>query len=364
MPRFCNLAIHGRITLPRNHVMTEALGTQSARPNKCTAGSVLGHLSMDSFSSMRVFIHAANARSFTEAGNQLGISSSAIGKSIARLERQLGVRLFHRNTRRVTLTEEGCLYLESCRRIFSEVTTAEHELSKTRLTPRGTLRASLPAAGTLLMPAVGEFLVAHPEIQLDLDFSDRMVNVIDDGFDVLVRTGEIKDSRLTARTVGTFSYRLVASPLYLAKAGTPAHPDELVSHACLHLRSPTTGRVERWPLTDAGQSRELSLPLTAVSGTVESLVLLAEGGSGITCAPDFVLERHLSSGSLVSILDTYVDRMGRFSALWPSSRYVSPKVRIFIDHLRRHLSKKGDPPVVAALPHPLRDREIPVTQLA
>lgn len=319
---------------------------------------------MDSFSSMRVFVHAANARNFTQAGNQLGISSSAIGKSIARLERGLGVRLFHRNTRHVTLTEEGWLYLESCRRIFSEVTTAQHELSKTRLTPRGTLRASLPAAGAHLMPAVGGFLVTHPEIQLDLDFSDRMVNVIDDGFDVLVRTGEIEDSRLTARTVGTFSYRLVASPLYLNKAGTPAHPDELLSHACLHLRSPTTGRIEQWPLTDAGQSLELSLPLTAVSGSIESLVHLAEGGSGITCAPDFVLERHISSGSLVPILEKYVDRTDRFSALWPSSRYVSPKVRIFIDYLRRHLSTKGDARAVAARSHPLRDRETPIPQLA
>src|ERR1700741_2586363 len=157
---------------------------------------------MDSLGSLNVFVRAAEARNFTVAGRQLGGSSSAIGKAVARMEARLGVRLFHRSTRSITLTVEGALFLERCRRIFSEIEAAELELSQTREAPRGTLRVSLPLAGMLMMPTLVAFMRAYPEIILDLDFSDRVVDVIEEGFDDVVRFDDVGLRRLLGRALG------------------------------------------------------------------------------------------------------------------------------------------------------------------
>ena len=201
---------------------------------------------MDSLGSLNAFVQAAKARSFTVAGRQLGVSSSAIGKAVARMEERLGVRLFHRSTRSITLTAEGALFFERCRRIFSEIELAELELSQTHEAPRGTLRVSLPLVGMLMMPTLVAFMRAYPEIILDLDFSDRVVDVIGEGFDAVVRFAEVGDSRLMSRALGTYRRRLVAAPAYLATKGVPLIPDDLKAHACLHHKFPTSRKLERW----------------------------------------------------------------------------------------------------------------------
>ena len=142
---------------------------------------------MDSLGSLNAFVRAAETRSFTVAGRQLGVSSSAIGKSVARMEERLGVRLFHRSTRSITLTAEGALFLDRCQRIFSEIEAAELELSQTHEAPRGTLRVGLPLVGMLMIPTLAAFMRTYPEIMLDLDFSDRIIDVIEEGFDAVVR---------------------------------------------------------------------------------------------------------------------------------------------------------------------------------
>jgi DNA-binding transcriptional LysR family regulator len=299
---------------------------------------------MDNLASMSVFVRAADARSFTEAGAQLGVSPSAIGKTIARLEERLGVRLFHRSTRSITLTPEGIVYLESCRRIFFEIDIAEQELALTKGAPLGLLRVSLPMMGMLLMPVISRFLATYPQITLDLDFSDKLVNVIEDGFDVVVRTGESIDSRLTARLLGAFSLQLVASPAYLRKAGTPTQPTDLLRHACLHHKFPTVGKLERWPLKSGDDSTEFHLPVAAVANTIEPLITMAESGLGITCVPDFAVRRQLADGALVQVLPGFTECTGRFRALWPSSRYLSPKVRAFVDFMGTHLFLNSSEP--------------------
>lgn len=219
----------------------------------------------DSLGSLNAFVQAAEARSFTAAGRQLGVSSSAIGKAISRLEERLGVRLFHRSTRTITLTPEGATFLERCRRIFCEIEAAELELAQTQGAPRGKLRVSMPIAGMLMMPAINAFMRAYPELELDLDFTDRLVDVIDEGFDAVVRAGEVSDSRLMTRALGTFRLKLVGAPAYIALRGTPQKPDDLT-----------------------------------------------------------VLERH-------------THHSGTFRMRWPSSRYLSPKLRVFVDFMAAHL---------------------------
>jgi DNA-binding transcriptional LysR family regulator len=298
---------------------------------------------MDSLGALRVFARAAETRSFTEAGSQLSLSSSAVGKAVARLEERLGVRLFHRSTRSIALTPEGELFLASCRRIFAEVDAIEAGFAQTRGAPRGKLRVSLPMVGMLMMPTLVGFMRAYPEVELDLDFSDHLVDVVEDGFDVVVRTGDASDSRLISRSLGHYRLQIVASPAYLKRAGTPAKPADLAGHACLQHRYPTTGKLQRWPFRQRASAEDVVLPLTAVSSTIEPLLALAEAGLGLTCLPDFAIRRHLAAGTLVSVLDAHVTHQGTFRAVWPSSPYLSPKLRVFVDFLAANLLPEVPP---------------------
>lgn len=293
---------------------------------------------MESLNGLEFFVQAAQTRSFSKAGRSLGVSSSTVGKSVSRLEERLGVRLFHRSTRTITLTAEGAMFLERCRRILSEVEAAELELSETHQIPRGRLRISLPLARELVMSTLIAFMHNYPDIELDVDFSDRLVDVIEEGFDVVMRTGETTDSRLMSRTLGSYRLLLVASPAYLAGHGTPMAPAELARHACLQHRVPTAGILERWPLRPDTNVPELVLPTSMVCNTSAALLDVAIAGLGIACLPDFMVQEALALGELVEVLGAHIEHQGTFRLLWPSSKYLSPKIRAFIDFLVQRLS--------------------------
>jgi DNA-binding transcriptional LysR family regulator len=292
---------------------------------------------MDNLGSLNAFVQAAEARSFTLAGRQLGVSPSAIGKAIARLEERLNVRLFHRSTRTITLTPEGTLFLERCRRIFCEVEAAELELSQTQGAPRGKLRVSLPFVAMLMMPTLTAFMRAWPEIELDLDFTDRLVDVIEEGFDAVVRTGEVGDSRLMTRVLGAYHHQIVAAPEYLERCGVPLTPDDLLSHACLHHRYPTTGKLEHWPLKRGRKAQDMALRQSAIANNIEPLIHMVEEGIGIACLPNFAVRQQLKDGRLVAVLTDHVENVGAFRILWPSSRQLSPKLRVFVDFMAENL---------------------------
>lgn len=292
---------------------------------------------MESLSGISMFVQVAETRSFTEAGRQLGVSSSTVGKTIARMEERLHVRLFHRSTRSITLTAEGTVFLERCRRILSEVSAAESELSGLAGSPRGRLRVGTPLLGDLMMPAFDGFMERYPEVELDIDFCDRMVDVIEEGFDAVIRTGEQTDSRLAARRLGSCAHVLVASPTYLKRHGVPTYPRELESHFCLQHKFPATGKLERWPLRLEASEAELVLPATMTSNTIEPLAYAAIQGRGIAFLPTFLVREALENGQLITILDDYMDRQVVFWMLWPASRYASPKLRVFIDYMSAHL---------------------------
>lgn len=296
---------------------------------------------MDSIAALSAFVRAADARSFTAAGRQLGVSSSAVGKAVARLEDRLGVRLLHRSTRSITLTHEGSVFLESCRRIFSEIETVEREFAQSTGKPSGTLRvslpASLPAEGTLVLPAVTGFMRAYPDVHLDIDFTDHLVDVIEGGYDVVIRTGEPDDSRLMARTLGTYKFLVVGSPHYLNKNSFPETPADLMNHSCLYHRYPTSGKLHRWPFRRSDDGQDINLPIYAAVNAVWPLIVMVEQGLGLACLPDFAVRRQVADGSLVSVLEDHIDHSGVFRAVWPSSRYLPPKTRAFIDYLAENL---------------------------
>lgn len=292
---------------------------------------------MDTLGTLRTFVQAADAGSFTVAGRQLGLSSSAVGKAILRLEEHLGVRLLHRSTRTVKLTPEGGCFLERSRRILSELEAAELEVSSTRTTPSGTLRVSLPLAGMLMMPTLTAFMQAYPAIDLDLDFTDQLVDVIDEGFDAVIRAGEVNDSRLMTRALGPFRLLLVCSAGYIERHGLPTEVGHLRDHACLHHRFATSGKLERWPLVLDGQPLDIDLPRAAVANTIEPLIDMVAAGLGIACLPDFAIEQRLRRGEFKVVLAENTHHEGMFRILWPSSRHMSSKLRVFVDFVGRNL---------------------------
>ncbi|MGF6769951.1 DNA-binding transcriptional LysR family regulator [Paraburkholderia sp. GAS199] len=298
---------------------------------------------MDRFGSLNIFVRAAETRSFTEAGRQLGISSSAVGKAISRLEGRLGARLFHRSTRSITLTPEGATFLTRCQRIVCEIEAAETELALAHAEPRGRLRVSMPMVSTLMMPVIAAFMKQYPDILLDLDFSDRMVDVIEEGFDVVTRTGDASDSQLVTRVMGSFRQVIVGSPAYFAQRGVPNEPEDLRDHVCLQHRFPSSGKLRRWPLSRDGETLDIELPTIAIATAVEPLTSLAEQGLGLTCAPDFTVRAQLAQGSLVAVLQPYLDSPSTFRALWPSGRQIAPKARVFVDFLSQHLFPAAEP---------------------
>ncbi len=307
---------------------------------------------MDRLNGIIVFMQVAEARSFVAAGRVLGLSASAVGKSVARLEEKLGVRLFHRSTRSVALTAEGALLLERSRRILAELEAAEHELSQASTAPRGRLRVSLPVVSSLLLPVLAEFMRIHPSIALDLDFSDRLVDVIEEGFDAVVRTGDPQDSRLSARRLGAFRSLLVASPGYLAQHGTPQVPGDLLQHRCLHYRFPHNGKLETWALRRPPEAAELQLPISMICNNIETRVHFALQGLGIAYLPDFSVRTHLADGRLLTVLPDEVERSGVFHVLWPASKHPSPKVRVFIEFLCAQVFAVSRTPHQPSPPHP------------
>ena len=286
---------------------------------------------MDNLNGLLAFVRAAQNESFAGAAERMGISASAVGKSVARLEEKLSVRLFNRSTRRISLTDEGQLFFERCQNIVAQLEEAEQELVRISAVPRGKLRITAPAIGyRILLPHLPEFRQRYPQVELDLDFSDRMVDVIDEGFDIAIRSGELSSSQMMSRRLGPFRFAIVGSPLYFAQHAAPQIPQHLQHHACLRYRFPGTGQWQEWA-TNSPSPPEL--PLALSSNNLESILQAALQGLGLAYVPEFIVRNYVASGELISVLETHLKEGGKFSVVWPSSRHMLPKVRVFIDFL-------------------------------
>ena len=291
---------------------------------------------MDSLSSLSAFVRTAETLSFVQAAQLLGISASAVGKNVARLEQQLGVRLFNRSTRSVSLTAEGALLLTRTRPILEQLRDVEAEITQAVAHPSGKLHVSLPVVGyRLITPLLPQFHQLYPDVELDFDFSDRLVNVIDEGFDVAIRSGEMRDSRLQARTLGPFRFVLCASPDYLAARGAPATSADLAQHHCIFFRFPATGLIQSWELADLRVTGDFQPAKLLTVNNIEAMVQSTLAGMGISYVPDFVVAELLEKGRLVEVLAGSCIRASGFSAIWPG-RYLSPRVRCFIDFLAQN----------------------------
>lgn len=295
---------------------------------------------MESLNGILAFVKTAESLSFVSAARAMGISASAVGKNVARLESSLKVRLFQRSTRKVSLTAEGQLFYERCRRILDDLQDAEAMLSHAIRAPRGRLRVSLPTIGyRFLLPLMPAFRKAYPEIELEMDFNDHLVDLIDDGFDVVIRSGGLADSKLMSRKLGPFRFVLCAAPTYLARKGRPQTLADLERHDCLRYRFVTTGKIMDWSLGADPEITQLRLPTVLTLNNMEAMLMAAVDGHGIAYMPDFLVRESVRTGALESLLDAHTSDQGQFWALWQSSRHLSPKIRVFVDFIAERLFK-------------------------
>lgn len=293
---------------------------------------------MDNMSGIVAFVRTADLGSFAAAGRVMGISASAVGKAVAKLEAQLGVRLMQRSTRSIRLTEEGQLFHRRCKTVLDDLDDARNVLAHSTETPRGRLKVSSPIVSYhLLLPVLPDFLRRYPEVELDLDFNDRIVDLIDESVDVAIRSGTLPDSNLMTRALRPFQQLLCAAPAYLARHGTPLMPRDLDRHDAVRFRFPNSGKLQEWPLTLAPGEPELRPRTIITCNNMEALRGAVVQGLGIGCMPDFLAREPLARGELKTVLMDQIDGPGQFRLLWPSNRHLSPKVRAFVDFVSERL---------------------------
>lgn len=289
---------------------------------------------MDKLSGLMAFVRTAELGSFVAAGRDLSLSPSAVGKSVARLEQQVGVRLFQRSTRSLRLTDEGRVFHERCRKILDDLDDAQETLARSTSAPHGKLRISVPTvAYHLLLPVLPAFMARYPDIELDIDFNDRFVDMIESGIDVAIRSGNLPDSRLTARPLQPVQHYFCAAPAYLERHGTPQCPRDLNTHLGIHFRFPASGKLLEWPLTRKPGEAESRIKPVLTFNNMEAVRGATLAGLGIGCMPDFLVREPLASGALQQILAGHIDGPNAFSLVWLSSRYLSPKIRAFVDFM-------------------------------
>lgn len=289
---------------------------------------------MTQLSEHQTFVHVVDSGSFSSAARILGVSKSHVSKQIGRLEERLGARLLQRTTRRVALTEAGRAFYERCARILEDLQEAELAVSRLQSTPTGTLRITAPFSFGLdyVAPAISEFLQAHPRLNVDLDYTDRYVDIVGEGYDMAVRIGRLRDSSLIARKLAPMRMFTVTSPSYLEANGIPTTPEELRNHSCLHYTLRHGG--SNWQYGNA-QGAEVSVK---VDGRIQcnngdALMTAAVGGLGIALLPDFIVAPAIRSGKLKIILDDWADTSNAIWLVYPHNRHLSAKVRVFVDFL-------------------------------
>ena len=282
---------------------------------------------------MRSFLKVADLRSFTRAADALSISRAVVSTHVAELERHLRCQLFHRTTRRVGLTTDGAQYLEHCRRILGELEQADEALRGARLKPQGRLRVDVPVVfgRALLTPALPRFQARYPELQLELQFNDRRIDVIAEGVDLVVRVGPVNEPQLVARRAVTTRMITCASPEYLRTHGVPESPEALRRHKLIAHLGSNNHRPFRWVFQRGRTRRQLTPPFSVGFNSVEAEVQAAIRGVGIMQAMDLVVAEALVAGKLAAVLQDWSAPGASVSVACRSALRDSPKIRAFAD---------------------------------
>ncbi len=289
--------------------------------------------------SIEVFCKAAELESFAATAMALGITAAAVSRSIARLEQRLKVRVFNRTTRQVRLTQDGRGYYEQCKQALEQIQNAERMITGKQKLPSGRLRISVPTTygHARLMPLLPKLMALYPDLELDIDISNRNIDFVEESFDLAIRLGEPQDSRLVARTIENASLGIFCSPHYLRKFGQPKTLADLKNHQCIEFVLPSTGKAMPWLFNDPTPKEIALKSRMRFHGDVLGAVNLAAAGGGLVQTYHFIAQDYIERGALKEILKPLAGRSRKFSVLFPQNRHLSSKVRVFVDFLVANL---------------------------
>lgn len=288
---------------------------------------------MDRFDSMRLFVRIVELGSFTRAAEDRHLPRATVTHAMQQLEKRLGVRLLQRTTRHVAPTPEGRAYYDRCTALLAAVEAAESDLGRTAERPTGRVRVDLQStfAREVILPALPAFLARYPEVELEVSTNDRLVDLVREGIDCVLRSGEPRDSSLVARRVAMLPQATVASPGYLAQHGVPKSLEALKAHWAVNYFSPSTGRI--WPLDFVvkGERRWVTMKSRVSVSAADAYVACCEAGLGIIQVPRYHLEAKLSAGRLVEVLPKWKPAPMPVSVMLPQRTQVALRVRVFVD---------------------------------
>jgi len=293
---------------------------------------------MDSLSRIGIFIEVAKQESFAGAARALGITSSAVSKQVQNLEHELKTKLLNRTTRKVSLTEEGALFLERAGRALEDIAEAKEQINELKATPRGTLRVSVPMSFGIshLKRPIAEFAALYPEVTLDVSFDDRLVDIAEEAFDVVIRIGLLRDSTMIARKLSEAPIHVYASPAYLERHGAPATADDLAHHNVLAYTRNRGAHEWRYKGPD-GREGVVALRSSFRADAAEMMIEAACRGIGIMISPVFFVADAVAEKRVVRILDDHTTWPERgVYALFPPNRYLSTRLRLFVDYLNAY----------------------------
>ncbi len=286
---------------------------------------------------MQTFVAVHDAGSFVGAADAMGISKAAVSRHVSELENHLGVRLIHRTTRRLSLTDEGQIFLRRCRELLDALQEAEAELSARGQAVQGVLRVNAPVSFGIrrLAECWGRFQQQHPQVRLEITLADRLVDLLEEGYDMAIRIGTLRDSSLVSRKLAETRVVLCASPEYLQRQGSPQHPAELAAHQTIGYSYWAGGG--EWLFN--GPEGEVSVRVRPrlVSNNGETCVAAALAHQGVILQPDFLVGAELQAGSLIELMPAYASKRFGIHAVYPSRKHVSPKVRAMLDFLTEEL---------------------------
>ena len=288
---------------------------------------------MDQLVCMRSFVRVADLHSFTRAADMLGLSRAVVSTHVAELEKHLRCQLFQRTTRRVGLTADGAEYLTHCQRILAEVEAADQALLRTRAEVKGRLRIDVPVTfgRALLVPALPKFTARYPELQLEVQFNDRVVDMIAEKIDLVVRAGPVREPHLIARRLVTTRQLTCASPEYLRTHGAPLEPDDLRRHRLVGILGSGNRRPQPWVFQRGAVRRQLQLPFNVAFNSIEATIMAAHRGAGIMQAMDLVVAELLAAGKLEVVLPEWTAPGKSLSVVCRRALRDSPKIRVFAD---------------------------------
>ena len=288
---------------------------------------------MDKLNAISIFCKVIETQSFTQAAAQENISVAMASKIVAKLEEHLKTRLLQRTTRKIVPTEAGLIYYQHCQPILLELEEADASISNLSTSLQGNLLVSVPMDFGLrfIAPNLPHFVKANPNLHLEIEYSDRRVDLIAEGYDAALRIGYLQDSSLVARKIATSSVHFVASPKYLAKHSTPQAPEDLEQHDCLLYKA--VGNQVYWESAKKNNAQRIKMRSKLVCNNGLTLTQLAKAGLGIINAPYFLVDKELGSGELVEVLSEYRQQKLELYVIYPHRRYLAAKVKAFVEFL-------------------------------